>query len=53
MLGLSLWTEKGGSYRTIQRFYQSTLTWSAISNQVRGLWLTGLENASKKQILVG
>ena len=30
MLGLSRWTEKGGSYRTIQRFYQSTLMWSTI-----------------------
>ena len=30
MLGLSRWTEKGGSYRTIQRFYQSTLMWSAL-----------------------
>jgi putative transposase len=30
MLGLSRWTEKGGSYRTIQRFYQSALMWSAI-----------------------
>jgi putative transposase len=30
MLGLSRWTEKGGSYRTIQRFYQTTLMWSAI-----------------------
>ena len=30
MLGLSRWTEKGGSYRTIQRFYQNTLMWSAI-----------------------
>ena len=29
MLGLSRWTEKGGSYRTIQRFYQSTLLWCA------------------------
>jgi hypothetical protein len=25
MLGLSRWTEKGGSYRTIRRFYQSIL----------------------------
>jgi hypothetical protein len=33
MLGLSRWTEKGGSYRTIQRFYQSVLPWKAI------LWL--------------
>ena len=30
MLGLSRWTEKGGSYRTIQRFYQSNLMWSEI-----------------------
>jgi hypothetical protein len=30
MLGLSRWTEKGGSYRTIQRFYQNALMWSAI-----------------------
>jgi putative transposase len=30
MLGLSRWTEKGGSYRTIQRFYSSELPWKAI-----------------------
>ena len=30
MLGLSRWTEKGGSYRTIQRFYHSMLPWKAI-----------------------
>jgi len=30
MLGLSRWTEKGGSYRTIQRFYHSVLPWGAI-----------------------
>jgi hypothetical protein len=30
MLGLSRWTEKGGSYRTIQRFYYSKLPWKAI-----------------------
>ena len=27
MLGLSRWTEQGGSYRTIQRFYNSTIPW--------------------------
>ena len=27
MLSLSRWTEKGGSYRTLQRFYQSPLDW--------------------------
>jgi hypothetical protein len=30
MLGLSRWTEKGGSYRTIQRFYHSVIPWNAI-----------------------
>lgn len=30
MLGLSRWTEKGGSYRTLQRFYHSVLPWHAI-----------------------
>ena len=30
MLGISRWTEKGGSYRTIQRFYQTVLSWPAI-----------------------
>jgi putative transposase len=30
MLGLSRWTEKGGSYRTIQRIYQRVLPWEAM-----------------------
>jgi putative transposase len=30
MLGLSRWTEKGGSYRTIQRFFSESLPWKAI-----------------------
>jgi len=30
MLGLSRWTEKGGSYRTIQRFYHTVLSWKAL-----------------------
>jgi hypothetical protein len=29
-LGISRWTEKGGSYRTIQRFFHTTLDWSKI-----------------------
>lgn len=33
MLGLSRWTGKGGSYRTIQRFYSSIHSWKTI------LWL--------------
>jgi hypothetical protein len=30
MLGLSRWTERGGSYRTIQRFYQTTINWAQV-----------------------
>jgi hypothetical protein len=30
MLGLSRWTEKGGSYRTIQRIYHRVLPWEVI-----------------------
>jgi hypothetical protein len=30
LLGLSRWTEKGGSYRTIQRLYHRVLPWTAI-----------------------
>jgi len=30
MLGLSRWTEKGGSYRTIQRLYHSAISWKVI-----------------------
>ncbi|MFH1634343.1 MAG: transposase [Chloroflexota bacterium] len=30
MLGISRWTEKGGSYRTIQRLYHTVLPWEAI-----------------------
>jgi amino acid transporter len=27
MLGISRWTEKGGSYRTVQRFFHTGLPW--------------------------
>lgn len=30
MLGLSRWTEKGGSYRTIQRFFYTVLPWAQV-----------------------
>ena len=29
-LGLSRWTDQGGSYRTIHRFFQTTIDWSAV-----------------------
>jgi putative transposase len=30
MLGLSRWTEHGGSYRTIQRFYRTPINWAQL-----------------------
>ena len=30
MLGISRWTEKGGSYRTVQRFFYSALPWATL-----------------------
>ena len=31
MLGLSRWTEAGGSYRTIQRFYNTGIAWAKVN----------------------
>ena len=31
MLGLSRWIKKGGSYRTMIRFFHSTFDWGAIN----------------------
>jgi len=31
MLGISRWTEEGGSYRTIQRFFGSTILWTQMN----------------------
>ena len=31
MLGLSRWTEQGGSYRTIQRFFNSPIVWAKVN----------------------
>ena len=33
MLGLARWTEKGGSYRTLQRFFATALPWSPLLGQ--------------------
>jgi len=30
MLGIARWTEKGGSYRTIQRFFAQTVPWTQV-----------------------
>ena len=30
MLGMSRWTDKGGSYRTIQRFFTTAIPWALV-----------------------
>jgi putative transposase len=30
MLGISRWTERGGSYRTVQRFFNTAIDWSQV-----------------------
>jgi putative transposase len=50
MLSLSRWAEKGGSYRTVQRFYNSAIPWSVT------LWLffeAYLYQAGNEYLLVG
>jgi hypothetical protein len=43
MLGLSRWTEKGGSYRTVQRFFKEKIDWSALRWQLIKQHLTGVD----------
>jgi putative transposase len=43
MLGLSRWTEKGGSYRTVQRFFKAKIDWSALRWQLIKQHLTGVD----------
>ena len=50
MLGISRWTEQGGSYRTIQRFYNRVIPWGIAS------WLffeRYLYQESSEYLLVG
>lgn len=51
MLGLSRWTEKGGSYRTIQRFFATKINWPLIK-----WWLARrhhLQNKDSEKVLLG
>jgi putative transposase len=31
MIGMSRWSEKGGSYRTIQRFFNKNIAWLSLN----------------------
>ena len=60
MLGISRWTEEGGSYRTIQRFFGKVHDWSKwrwlliknnIGDNLSGTWLiTGDEVVVTKAV---
>jgi putative transposase len=41
LLGLSRWAEKGGSYRTVQRFFKEKIDWSKLRWQLIRQHLTG------------
>jgi putative transposase len=41
LLGLSRWTEKGGSYRTVQRFFKEKMDWPMLRWQLVKQHLTG------------
>ena len=50
MLGISRWTEKGGSYRTVQRFFQTTIPWPWL---FWGFFRQHLLNPDEVYLLVG
>lgn len=50
MLGISRWTEKGGSYRTIQRFYATIFPWHEMKVK---FFETHLFNPDHEYILAG
>ena len=50
MLSLSRWTDKGGSYRTINRFFATRLPWTAMLTR---FFQTHLFNPGDEYILVG
>jgi putative transposase len=39
MLGISRWAEKGGSYRTLQRFFAKDILWDSLHWAVAKIFL--------------
>lgn len=50
MRGISGWTEKGGSYRTVQRFFQTVMPWSLVFWR---FFRVHLYEANESYLLVG
>jgi len=50
MLGLSRWAGKGGSYRTVQRFFNAVITWPNVFSKffMRHLYLKSILTAQGK-----
>lgn len=44
MLGISRWTEEGGSYRTIQRFFNTEIDWSQLMVTFVAIWFADIED---------
>jgi len=50
MLGISRWTTQGGSYRTVQRFFATDLSWTELFAK---FFETHLFDSKSKYILAG
>lgn len=50
MLGLSRWSDKGGSYRTVQRFFQTTIPWAEV---MWSFFCAHLQQADDVYVLAG
>jgi putative transposase len=46
MLGISRWAGKGGSYRTIQRFFQKTICWEKLK------WIIAQKQINKMDVVI-
>lgn len=44
MLGISRWTEEGGSYRTIQRLFKTEIKWSKLMVTCAAIWFADAED---------
>ena len=50
MLGMARWTDKGGSYRSVQRFFQTTIPWTQV---MWAFFRDHLHQAGDEYLLVG
>ena len=44
MRGISRWAEEGGSYRTIQRFFNTKIDWSQLMVTFVAIWFADIED---------